>query len=115
MKRPLLILAPILLAATTTQAGVVLSEIFNYPDGGIITNAGGVWVQNTGTANSMLVSNQQLIASTSRTEDMAAALSGAPYNTNGGVAALYASFTLKCTGRPSLGGAYFAHFTGPNQ
>jgi len=115
MKRLLLLISFSLLVAASTQGGIVLSDTFAYPDGGIITNSGGVWVPNTGTANSMLVSNQQLIASTSRTEDMAAALSGAPYNTNGSVPALYASFTLKCTGRPSLGGAYFAHFTGPNQ
>jgi hypothetical protein len=114
MKCKILGVLSALMLVPAVQAGIVLSDTFSYPDGGIITNSAGVWIPNTGTANTMLVSNQQLIVSTSRSEDMAAALSGGPFQTNGATPALYASFKLKCTGLPTVGGAYFAHFTGAN-
>jgi hypothetical protein len=97
----------------SVQAGIVFSESFVYPDGGIVTNS--TWLPNTGTANTMLVTNQQLRVSTSLSEDIAHTLNGAPYNTNGSVAALYSSFTLKCIGLPTPGGVYFAHFTGADR
>jgi len=104
----------IIFAATAlaAKAGVVLSDDFSYPDGGIVTNS--TWVNSSGTANTMLVSGQQLEVTTSRWEDIANTLAGGPYATNGAVTALYSSLTLKCTYRPTSGGTYFAHFTGAN-
>ena len=99
--------------ATSTNAGIVFSDTFNYADGGIVANSAGIWVNSSGTAGSMLASNQQLVVSTSRTEDIAASL-GSTYMTNGSTPTLYASFTLRCLGLPTSAGAYFAHFTGPN-
>ena len=113
MKKILTILISSLALVASSKAGVILSDAFSYPDGGIVTNSAGIWVPNTGTANSMLVSNQQLVVSTSRSEDIAGSL-GTTYMTNGATPALYASFTLKCTGLPTSSGAYFAHFTGAN-
>lgn len=113
MKKLLLTLITIVACATTGRGALAFSDTFNYSDGGIVTNSAGVWVQNTGTANSMLASNQQLIVSSSRTEDIAASL-GSTYMTNGSTAALYVSFALKCTALPGTAGAYFTHFTGPN-
>lgn len=113
MKKLLLNLIVAIALVVSSRAGIVFSDTFNYPDGGIVTNSAGIWVANTGTANTMLASNSELVVSTSRTEDIAASL-GATYMTNGATPALYASFSLKCTGRPTAAGTYFTHFSGPN-
>lgn len=113
MKKLLLTLIGAVALATSSHATLLFSDGFNYPDGGIVTNSAGIWVYNSGTADSMLVSNNQLVVSTSRSEDIAASL-GATFATNGATPALYASFTVKFTGRPTQSGAYLAHFTGPN-
>lgn len=110
MKKPLLTLA-LLAAAAAAHAGVILSDDFNYPDGGIVTNSG-TWVANTGVANTMLVSNSTLIVTTSRAEDILRLLAGQPYMTNGATPALYASFKAKWTELPTISGTYFTHFTG---
>ena len=113
MKKLILTLISIVSCVTTSRATLAFSDTFNYANGGIVTNSVGVWAANTGTANSMLASNQQLIVSSSRQEDIVASL-GSTYATNGATVALYSSFTLKCTALPGTSGAYFAHFTGPN-
>ena len=115
MKKILTILISSLALAASSRAGVILSDSFSYPNGGIVTNSAGVWAANTGTANTMLVTNQELIVFASRSEDIAASL-GSTYMTNGSTPALYASFTVRCTVRPTAGsgGSYFAHFSGPN-
>ncbi|MEI2722343.1 MAG: hypothetical protein V9H26_02025 [Verrucomicrobiota bacterium] len=93
MKKLLLNLIVAIALVVSSRAGIVFSDTFNYPDGGIVTNSAGIWVANTGTANTMLASNSELVVSTSRTEDIAASL-GATYMTNGATPALYASFSL---------------------
>ena len=113
MTKILLTLISAVALAASINAGVIFSDAFSYSDGGIVTNSAGIWVPSTGTANSMLVSNQQLVVSTSRTEDITGSL-GSTYMTNGSTPALYASFTLKCNGLPTSSGAYFAHFVGAN-
>ena len=113
MKKLILTLISIVSCVTTSRATLAFSDTSNYANGGIVTNSVGVWAANTGTANSMLASNQQLIVSSSRQEDIVASL-GSTYATNGATVALYSSFTLKCTALPGTSGAYFAHFTGPN-
>lgn len=111
MKKALLFLA--LIAATlTTQAGVVLSDDFSYPDGRLVDNS--TWLPNTGTTP-MLVTNEQLIVSSQRSEDIVKLLNGAPYTISGSVTALYSSYTVKSTFRPTSSGSYFSHFTGTNQ
>lgn len=117
MKKILTILISSLALAANSHAGVIFSDAFSYPNGGIVTNSAGVWAANTGTANTMLVTNQELIVFASRSEDIAASL-GSTYMTNGSTPALYASFTVKCTVRPTTAsggiGSYLAHFSGPN-
>lgn len=113
MKKLALILTTLTAAVACLHADSIFSDNFSYPDGGIVTNSSGIWIQNTGTAGSMLVSNSTLIVSTSRTEDIAHQFPST-YTTNGPTAALYSSFTLKCTGLPTAGGTYFAHFSGTN-
>ena len=87
----------------------------DYPaDGSIVANSSGIWVANTGTAGSCLVTNQVLLINTARTEDIVHRLASV-YPTNGAAAALYTSFTFRCTnGLPTVAGTYFAHLTGTN-
>ncbi len=96
--------------ALSAKAEVVLSETFTYPDGPIVGAVGSPWATNSGTAGSAVVTNNMLAWSSARSEDITAPLSGAPYQTNGAVAALYSSFTVKFAQLPSASGAYFAHF-----
>jgi hypothetical protein len=118
MKKTLTLITLLAGFAVSTQATSILSEDFNYPNGPIVGAAGSPWLNNSGTANTMLVTNNppdgQLEVSTSRPEDIAAPFSGGPYMTNGPVAALYAKFTVNFIGLPTAGGAYFAHFNGSN-
>ncbi len=113
MKNLILSLALLVATATGARAEVTFSESFNYPDGSIVDNSEGIWVNNSGTAGTMLVTNQQLIVSTSRSEDIVGRL-GSVVTTNGFIPAVYSSFTLKAVGLPNQSGAYFAHFTGTN-
>ena len=97
------------------QGSTVLTEHFDYPDGGIVSNSTSIWMNNSGTAGSMIVTNGKLVLAASRGEDIARRLSGAPYVTNGPVLALYASYVLKCANVPTtVQGTYFAHFSGAN-
>jgi hypothetical protein len=114
MKKTIVILLGLMASLLSIQAALDFSDTFNYADGSIVNNSSGIWVQNTGTAGSCLVSNQVLLINTARTEDIAHRLTTV-YATNGPVPYLYASFSLKCTnGLPTAAGTYFAHFTGTN-
>jgi hypothetical protein len=113
MKKILIALTIITTALSGVRAASVFSDVFNYPDGSIVANSSGIWINNTGTAGTMLVSNQTLIVSTSRAEDIAHYF-GSVYPTNGPVTALYSSYTIKCIGLPTAFGTYFNHFTGTN-
>jgi hypothetical protein len=113
MKKVIVALTILAGAIAGAQAGLILSDQFNYTDGSIVTNTGSTWNNNSGTYGSMLVSNSTLIVSTSRSEDIYSFLSGKPYMTNSG-AVLYSRYTLKCVGLPNSVGAYFSHFGGTN-
>lgn len=102
------------LLTITSHAALDFSDTFNYTDGSIVNNSSGIWLANSGTAGSCLVTNQVLLINTARTEDIVHRLSSV-YPTNGAVAALYTSFTFRCTnGLPTAAGTYFAHLTGTN-
>src|ERR1017187_9197688 len=113
MKKIALLLVGLFAATSTTKAASVFSDVFNYADGSIVANSSGIWINNSGTAGTMLVSNQTLIVTTSRAEDISHFL-GSVYPTNGPVTALYSSYTIKCIGLPTPSGTYFNHFTGTN-
>ena len=98
------------------QATPVFSDSFNYPDGGIVANSGGIWINNTGTAGTCVVSNQELIVTiipSTRTEDIAHQF-GTVFATNGPVTALYSSYNIRGVNLPTLAGTYMSHFTGSN-
>ena len=44
MKKALIVLTILASAVLGAQAGLVFSEAFNYPDGGIVSNSAGIWV-----------------------------------------------------------------------
>ena len=104
MKKIAVILLGLMASFSSVRAALDFSDTFNYADGSIVNNSGGVWVQNTGTAGSCLVSNQVLLINTARTEDIVHRLSTV-YATNGAVTALYTSFLFRCTnGFPTVAG-----------
>jgi hypothetical protein len=115
MKRA--ILSTLLIAATaaTTQGALVLNERFNYPDGNIVGAINSPW-QTTSAGTPMECTNNMLVVTTSRAEDVNALLAGvssftaaSPYNTNSS-AVLYSKFQIYFTGFPTAAGTYFAHF-----
>ena len=114
LKLLFLTLLGLLAALMPAKAALIYSDSFNYADGSIVTNSSGIWVQNTGTAGSCLVSNNVLLINSARTEDIAHQLPST-YYTNGSTTALYTSFKLRCTnGLPTAFGTYFAHLAGTN-
>ncbi len=114
MKSKLLALFGLAAAFCSAQAGVVLSDNFTYSDGALV-RSGSPWSAHSGTAGSMLVSNNMLVVSGSRTEDDNAPLAGAPYLESDPSAKLYSSFKMAISNNlPSLSGTYIAHFRGTN-
>jgi hypothetical protein len=114
MKKNLIALSILAGALLNVQAAPVYSDNFDYADGGIVANSSGAWLNNSGAAGTMLVTNSQLLVSGSRAEDIEHPFSTI-YTTNGPVTALYSSFTLNLVGgMPTAAGTYFAHFTGTN-
>lgn len=123
MKKVLLSLTLFVAAAIpTARAGIILSDDFVYNDGPIcqptasVINPSSTWfaVSGSGAGKDLDVTNNILIVTSSRSEDGGNVLSGQPYLTNGPVPALYARYTLKCTGLPNSTGSYISHFTGTN-
>lgn len=110
MKTKLLALAALVLSLLPGRGENVLGDSFTfYPNGPIVGALGSPWINNSGTAGSMLASNASLEVSTSRTEDIAAPLSRLLTNTTD--TAAYASFDIRFLTLPTTNGAYFAHFT----
>jgi hypothetical protein len=92
------------------SAGVVLFEPFDYPDGSLTTNSGGLWNTHSGTiAGQTKVAGGVLRLLSAQTEDVNARLIGSPYPTNHGTI-LYASFNASFSSLPNDRADYFAHF-----
>ena len=74
------ILAGILLCSSS-QAAVILSDNFNYPDGTITNAAGALWSEHSGGGanQEVLVNGGQVQLTFSRSEDVDATLTNAPY------------------------------------
>jgi hypothetical protein len=108
MKKILLFLVA---TASLARADILLTDTFSYPNGAIVGAAGSPWVANTGTAGTMLATNNSLEVNAGRSEDIAALLS-APVTSTGAVTVVYASFSVNALSLPTVAGAYFAHFTG---
>ncbi|MCC6821728.1 MAG: hypothetical protein IT579_13430 [Verrucomicrobia subdivision 3 bacterium] len=116
MKKTLAFIILLAALAVSAWAESLLSDDFNYPNGAIVGAAGSPWVNNSGTAGSMIATNNppngQLEVNFNRGEDIAAQFPNGPYMSNGPVAAVYSKFTVHFISPPSGVGTYFAHFTG---
>jgi hypothetical protein len=114
MKKALIVASLVSLFVPKLYSAVVFSDSFTYPDGPIVSAPGTPWVAHSGTG-SMMVSNNMLVVSRSRGEDVNATLAGGPYLLTDSSAALYASFTMNISNDfPTLAGTYFTHFKGTN-
>jgi len=61
MKKIAVIVLGLMAGFCSAKASLVFSDSFNYTDGSIVANSGGIWLANSGTAGSCLVSNQVLL------------------------------------------------------
>ncbi|MGN6552131.1 MAG: immunoglobulin domain-containing protein [Verrucomicrobiota bacterium] len=95
-----------------SRAENLLTDFFDYPDGGLVTASGTQWSTHSGTANQVSVLGGELQLSASNTEDVNALLAGQPYDSAGITNRFYASFRVRFTSLPSASGTYFAHFKG---
>jgi hypothetical protein len=123
MKKTLIAFTILASALFSAQAGIILSDDFNYNNGPVAQptaaaiNPTSTWIANTGSGagKEIDVTNNTLIVTGSRSEDMLNLLAGYPYNTNDTrTTALYARFTLNCQALPTVSGTYFTHFSGTN-
>ena len=92
------------------SSGVLLFEPFEYVDGSLTTNSGGLWNTHSGTiAGQTKIAGGVLQLRSAQTEDVNARLIGSPYSTNHGTV-LYASFNASFSSLPNDRADFFAHF-----
>ncbi len=117
MKKIILTLCLLSATAVITQAALVLSDTFTYPDGPIVGAAGSPWSPHSGTLEVNVVNNTIQI-NTTNSQDINALLQGGPYTTNSPTV-LYSSFQVTFTALPTVAfgvpGGYFAHFKDNNE
>jgi hypothetical protein len=114
MKKAFLIATIVAIASFAAPASVVLSDSFTYPDGPITSAPSTPWIAHSGSG-SMMVSNNMLVVSRLRGEDVHADLAGGPYLASDPSIALYSSFTMVISNDlPTTAGTYFSHFRGTN-
>ncbi len=112
MKKSMFTLIPALLAAAASQASIVLSDSFTYPDGDIAAAPGSPWLVHSGTTPATIQANELRLTS-GNSADVNALLAGGPYFSNS-PAVLFSSFQMRVTSRPGNAGTYFAHFKDTN-
>ena len=95
--------------ARFSEAAIILSDSFDYPNGSVVTNGGGTWVTHSGITGQVQVTSSRLLLSQTNTEDISAQLAGQPYPATTNIL-LYAKFTVNFAALPSGAGTYFAHF-----
>jgi len=115
MKRLLLTAVLAALATVAVRADLIWYEPFNYANGCIETNSGGLWICHSPATplKDSLVSNNKLqvsyTGSPSGRQDDIHRFFPAAY-TNAGPIVVDASFTVNCSSPPTTATAYFAHF-----
>lgn len=112
MKHILTLLAALAGLAASSQAVVVLSDNFDYPNGNLVGAPGSPWAVHSGSGPVVVVNGKARLTSGSG-EDVNAPLAGQPYLSTG-TDMLYSSYTLVMSNMPSVGGAYIAHFRDTN-
>src|SRR3990172_8245598 len=103
MKKTLAALILFAAAIPATQAGIVLSDTFTYPNGNLVGATGSPWAPHSGSTPVTVVNGQARLTGGS-SEDVNAPLAGAPYLDTDPSAFLYSSYTLVVSNLPGLGG-----------
>ena len=91
------------------SASIVLDEPFNYENGSLTTNSGGLWATHSGTIQQTQVDSGTLQLQANRTEDVNARLVGGPFEATSN-ARLYARLRVNYSNLPGNPGEYFALF-----
>lgn len=101
----------VLIGSVAAPASGLLFEPFNYPNGPLVTVAGGLWSTHSGVSGQMEVTAERLDMRVPETEDVNVLLPGQPYPATTNII-LYASFTVNFSTLPAVAGQYFGHFKG---
>lgn len=104
MKKNLLPLIGLVSLALSAPAALILNEPFDYADGSLTANSGGVWANFSGTAGQVNATNGAAFLTENESEDVHTYLPGRPY-TEG---FLYVSFRINLQKLPSGAGGCFA-------
>jgi len=117
MKKNLLVIICICLAALSVRADLIYNEKFNYSDGGLTNVSAGAWANHSGPGNDMFVKNKRVeISGNSSTNAARTSDQHRDFCTSGGCSftnalqVLYASFTINCTNLPTTFSNFIAHF-----
>ena len=102
-------ISTLLLSAILSDAALLLSDSFSYPDGPLVTATGSPWTTYSGTSGQVKVVAGRIYLSKANSEDVQATLAGQPY-APASSAVLYVSFKINYTNLPSSSGGYFAEF-----
>src|SRR5881394_509465 len=109
MKKILFSLTCLAMATISLRAQQIFSDSLDYPNGNITTTSSGRWLRHSGTSSDSFEVNHRYEVNQSRQDDVHRWLD--PINTNGYMSGvLYASFFMRMTNFPGVGGTYFAHF-----
>jgi hypothetical protein len=99
------------LLISRATAAVLLNEPFAYTNGPLTLVSSGAWDQHSGsTPEQVDVAAGKVNLTSGETEDVNRLLSGQPYSSGGSTNLFYARFTLRVTGLPTAGGAWFVGF-----
>jgi hypothetical protein len=125
MKKTLIALTLLASALTGAQAGIILSDTFNYNNGldtnssgyfaDIIAAPGSAWIANSGSTTMQVSPTNTLFITSTRSQDIYRQWQTSPsaYLSNS-ASVLYSSYTLNCAALPTWNGTYFSHFAGTN-
>ncbi len=101
--------------ACASQASLILSNSFSYPDGPLVTvSAGsplGVWTTHSGTSGQIDVASGMITLTVPDSEDVSTVLTNAAFPTAISNGTIYASFDINVSVAPSTP-VYFGHFRG---
>ena len=94
---------------TGSDAALILSESFDYPDGLLEAQASERWTGHSGADGQVDVLQGRMVLTGTESQDVNATLDGGPY-VSGSVPYLFCAFKVRFTEVPAAKGAYLAHF-----